>query len=162
MRSGLAHETDIGVLQAVIRQAVSALYLFTPHSSSAKPALAAFAERPSVQSAAAARSGSDHQLALFRCFVEHCAHRQPARLPSPRRSLDGARASTGLTLDADLRWTLGAATGRNRTRSAPTASRLSSTATAPPAVSVRRRGRVLLFRPSKPRIAAWRGRRRVR
>ena len=29
VRSGLAPETDIGVLQSLIRQAVSALYLFT-------------------------------------------------------------------------------------------------------------------------------------
>ena len=102
VRSGLPHETDIGVLQAVVRQAVSALYLFTP-ADKREESLAEFAGSLYEQ-AQAAPHGSDHQLALFRAFVSIA--RTPEQLSAVERALHESVAPEGLTLDADLRWTL--------------------------------------------------------
>ena len=102
VRSGLPHETDIGVLQGVVRQAVSALYLFTP-ASDREDALAAFAGHLQEQ-AEAAPAGSDRQLALFRAFVG--VARTDAQLDAVAKTLADGPDLDGLTLDADLRWSL--------------------------------------------------------
>jgi aminopeptidase N len=102
VRSGLPHETDIGVLQGVVRQAVSALYLFTP-AADREDALAAFAGHLQEQ-AAAAPAGSDRQLALFRAFVGIA--RTDAQLDAVAKTLADGPGLDGLTLDADLRWSL--------------------------------------------------------
>ena len=102
VRSGLPHESDIGVLQAVVRQAVSALYLFTP-AAERDEALAAFAEHLQEQSAAA-EPQSDRQLALFRAFVSIA--RNESQLDAVTNTLADGPALEGLTLDADLRWSL--------------------------------------------------------
>jgi aminopeptidase N len=111
VRSGLPHETDIGVLQVVVRQAVSALYLFTPleHREQALADFAGYLQ----QQAAAAEPGSDHQLALYRAFVSIA--RTDAQLESVATTLAKGPDLKGLALDADLRWSLLhrlAATGR--------------------------------------------------
>ncbi len=102
VRSGLPHESDIGVLQAVVRQAVSALYLFTP-TAEREEALAAFAEHLQEQSAAA-EPQSDRQLALFRAFVSIA--RTESQLDAVTNTLTDGPVLEGLTLDADLRWSL--------------------------------------------------------
>ena len=102
VRSGLPYETDIGVLQAVVRQAVSALYLFTP-TDQREASLAEFAGSLHDQSVAAPH-GSDHQLALFRAFVSIA--RTPEQLSVVEGALHESVAPEGLSLDADLRWAL--------------------------------------------------------
>ena len=102
VRSGLPHETDIGVLQVVVRQAVSALYLFTPVDHRAH-ALADFADYLQHQ-AAVAEAGSDHQLALYRAFVSIA--RTDAQLDAVAGTLADGPDLDGLALDADLRWSL--------------------------------------------------------
>ena len=102
VRSGLPHETDIGVLQGVVRQAVTALYLFTP-TSDREDALAAFAvtcrsRRPLRRQAATdswPSSGSFVGIA-----------RTDAQLDAVAKTLTDGPALDGLTLDADLRWSL--------------------------------------------------------
>jgi aminopeptidase N len=102
VRSGLPRETDIGVLQGIVRQAVSALYLFTP-TEHREPALIDFAEFLMGQARAAA-PGSDQQLALYRAFVSIA--RTSSQLAAVEDTLRGTRVPEGLTIDADLRWTL--------------------------------------------------------
>jgi aminopeptidase N len=102
VRSGLPHETDIGVLQVVVRQAVSALYLFTP-AAEREASLAAFAEHLRHQSAAAP-ARSDRQLALFRAFVGIA--RTESQLDLLANTLVDGPELEGLALDADLRWSL--------------------------------------------------------
>ena len=111
VRSGLPHESDIGVLQIVMRQAMSALYLFTP-GAEREPALADFAEYLRDQ-AAAAQPSSDHQLALYRGSVSIA--RTDDQLDAVADTLANGPTLTGLSLDDDLRWALVhrlAATGR--------------------------------------------------
>ncbi len=102
VRSGLPHETDIGVLQVVLRQAVSALYLFTPQPER-EQALADFAGYLREQSTAA-DAGSDRQLALYRGFVT--ISRTDGQLDAVARTLTDGPDLDGLTIDADLRWSL--------------------------------------------------------
>ena len=103
VRSGLPNETDIGVLQGVVRQSVSALYLFTP-AEHREAALVDFADYLKARAESAA-PGSDPQLALFRAFVGLA--RTDEQLALVEAALDGATSPLeGLTIDADLRWTL--------------------------------------------------------
>jgi aminopeptidase N len=102
VRSGLPHETDIGVLQVVLRQAVTSLYLFTP-AADREQALADFAGYLKEQSAGAG-PGSDHQLALYRGFVSIA--RTDDQLNAIATTLKDGPELDGLTIDADLRWSL--------------------------------------------------------
>ncbi|MCZ3385677.1 MAG: aminopeptidase N [Actinomycetia bacterium] len=102
VRSGLPHETDIGVLQVVVRQATSALYLFTP-ASERDDALAALADYLQEESAGAPPQ-SDRQLALFRAFVSIA--RTDPQLDIVAKTLADGPALEGLVVDADLRWSL--------------------------------------------------------
>ena len=102
VRSGLPHEGDIGVLQAVVRQAVSALYLFTP-AEQREQGLQEFAGFLHDQ-ALAAPGGSDQQLALFRAFTSIA--RTDDQLSAIERAVYEGNAPEGLALDADLRWSL--------------------------------------------------------
>jgi aminopeptidase N len=102
VRSGLPNETDIGVLQAVVRQAISSLYLFTP-TDEREPALVEFAEYLREQTEAAP-AGSDRQLALFRAFVSIARTEQ--QLDVVQSTLADGPSHAGLSLDADLRWSL--------------------------------------------------------
>jgi aminopeptidase N len=102
VRSGLPRETDIGVLQGIVRQAVSALYLYTP-TEHREAALVEFADFLLGQARAAA-AGSDQQLALFRAFVSIA--RTSPHLAVVDGALNGTDVPHGLTVDADLRWSL--------------------------------------------------------
>jgi aminopeptidase N len=102
VRSGLPHESDIGVLQGVVRQAVSALYLFTPVEHRQEE-LVDFAEFL-LEQTRSAPAGSDHQLALFRAFTGLA--RTDEQLAVVESTLDGSGVLEGLTVDADLRWAL--------------------------------------------------------
>ncbi len=102
VRSGLPHESDIGVQQGVLRQAASALHLFTPVAGR-EAALADFADFLGEQ-ARDAEPGSDRQLSLVRSFVSLA--RTDEQLSLVSAALDGSDPFTGLTVDADLRWAL--------------------------------------------------------
>ena len=102
VRNGLPSETDIGVLQGIVRQAVSALYLFTP-TQYREGALVEFADFL-LERAGSAAAGSDHQLALFRAFVSIA--RTDSQLATVEAALGGTEVPEGLTIDADLRWSL--------------------------------------------------------
>ena len=91
VRSGLPHETDIGVLQVVVRQAISALYLFTPGEQRARGTGRLRGVPAATQ--ATAPPGSDHQLALYRAFVSIA--RTEAQLDAVARTLtDGPDLTT--------------------------------------------------------------------
>ncbi|MFL6286939.1 MAG: aminopeptidase N, partial [Actinomycetes bacterium] len=102
VRNGLPSETDIGVLQGVVRQAISALYLFTP-TQYREEALVEFADFL-LERGRSAAAGSDHQLALFRGFVSIA--RTGPQLATVEAALGGSEVPEGLTIDADLRWSL--------------------------------------------------------
>jgi len=99
---GVARETDVGVLQGVIRQATMATYLFTP--ATLRPArLSALAQALSAL-ARSATPGSDHQLALVRASASLAT--SDDQLDAVAGILDGTEPLTGLTVDTDLRWSL--------------------------------------------------------
>jgi aminopeptidase N len=102
VKSGLPHESDIGVLQGVVRQATSAMYLFTP-GDHREAALVDFADFLLARCRAEA-PGGDHQLALFRSFVGLA--RTDQQLAVVESALTGTDVPVGLTVDADLRWAL--------------------------------------------------------
>jgi aminopeptidase N len=102
VQSGHPKETDIGVQQAVVRQAVTALYLFT-QKDRREAALSAFADYLLAQGKRA-EPGSDRQLALVRAFVGIARSRD--QVDTVAATLAGSGPFDGLTLDADLRWSL--------------------------------------------------------
>ncbi len=101
--SGVGSETDLTAVASLLRQAGSAVNLYT--HPDARPELAARWEAGVLGLLEAAEPGSDHQLALARAYAS--ASHDPERL---RALLDGSLA--GLTVDADLRWTFTTALAR--------------------------------------------------
>ncbi|HUP98946.1 MAG TPA: aminopeptidase N, partial [Aeromicrobium sp.] len=95
--AGVAGESDLTAVAALLRQGQSAINLFTPDE--ARPAVAERWEAGLQQLVGQAAEGSDHQLAFVRAYAS--AASGPEYL---RRLLDGKL--TGLEVDADLRWTL--------------------------------------------------------
>ena len=95
-------ETDIGVTQGVLRQATTAAQSFVAPEHR-EPQLVAIADRL-VELAEAAEPGGDPQL----MFISQLAQvaRTSAQLDMLAGLLDGSRVLPGLTVDADLRWTL--------------------------------------------------------
>ncbi|OIV37711.1 aminopeptidase N [Mangrovactinospora gilvigrisea] len=95
-------ETEIGVLQQVHAQAVTALELYADPSgvADARHALAA-AARAALR---AAEPGSGHQLAWARFFAA-VADRED-EFATLRALRDGSEAVEGLEVDTELRWTL--------------------------------------------------------
>lgn len=95
--AGVGTESDLTAVGSLLRQGQSAVNHYTPPSQQAavreqwESGLSALVD--------AAEPGSDHQLALVRALAS--AASTPDRLES---MLDGRLA--GLTIDADLRWTL--------------------------------------------------------
>ena len=67
VKAGLGAETDIGVLQTIVRQAMSALTLFT-RPANREAGLADFADFL-WSTGRRSRAGSDHQLAFSKLFV---------------------------------------------------------------------------------------------
>ncbi|MBF8188095.1 aminopeptidase N [Nonomuraea sp. K274] len=100
--SGAATVTDITVLQAVLRQARQAVQQYAdPAWRSEGLALLATELRSLLKSAAA---GSDHQLAFLQAFAPVATSKDDLALL--RGILDGSSVPEGLSVDADLRWTL--------------------------------------------------------
>jgi aminopeptidase N len=101
--AGVGSETDLTAVSSLLRQGNSAVNLYT--AEDARPALKARWEAGLSDLVDAAEPGSDHQLALVRAFAS--ATSTPERLRSVL-----AGDLEGLTLDADLRWTLVTALAR--------------------------------------------------
>jgi aminopeptidase N len=98
--SGTATESDIGVVQGVLRQLKSAIDQYAHDSNrDAYNDRLASAMRTLAQEAAA---GSDHQLAYTRAFIG--AARTDDDLAVVAGLLDGSVVWPGLAVDTDLRW----------------------------------------------------------
>jgi aminopeptidase N len=109
--SGVGAESDIGVVQSLLRQAKIALDVF------ADPAFRPIGMKRLADAAAehmrSAEPGSDHQLAWARAFATTATSEE--HLDLVRALLDGSAEVPGLAIDTDLRWSLLArlsATGR--------------------------------------------------
>lgn len=98
--SGTARESDIGVVQGVLRQLKSAIdqYAAPAHRDAYNDRLAA----AMLELAQAAQPGSDHQLAYTRAFIG--AARTDEDLAVVAALLDGTQTWRGLAVDTDLRW----------------------------------------------------------
>ncbi len=100
--SGIGRETDIGVVQGVIRQLRAAIDQFA--DSTNRPGyLVQLAEAVDAL-AHEARPGSDHQLAFARAFIG--AASTPEQLATVAGLLDGTVEWKGLAIDTDMRWYL--------------------------------------------------------
>ncbi|MGW5424560.1 aminopeptidase N [Streptomyces sp. NPDC003943] len=109
--SGIAKESDIGVVQSLQRQAKVALDLYAAPEWRAE-GLARWGAFAQEQLRAAA-PGSDHQLAWAHAFA--ATAREAAELDLLAALLDGSATIEGLAVDAELRWAFVqrlAATGR--------------------------------------------------
>ncbi|GAA0696701.1 aminopeptidase N [Kitasatospora atroaurantiaca] len=109
--SGLARESDIGVVQSVHRQVKLALDVYADPAWR-EQGLARWAAAAEEQLRAAA-PGSDHQLAWARALAS--VARTDGQLALLAGLLDGTTELAGLAVDTELRWTLLArlaATGR--------------------------------------------------
>ncbi|BAU83251.1 aminopeptidase N [Streptomyces laurentii] len=109
--SGIAKETDIGVVQSLHSQTKLAIELYAAPEWRAEGLArwGAFA----LEQLRAAKAGSDHQLAWARAFA--ATAREDADLDLLTALLDGSASVEGLAVDAELRWSLVqrlAATGR--------------------------------------------------
>ena len=95
-------ETDIGVVQDLLAQAVSAIFVYgDPTNQDA--ALETLADH-SFRVLDEAPAGSDFQLAWAHAFIS--AARTPEHLSVVRGLLDGIKVFTGLKVDTDLRWSI--------------------------------------------------------
>ncbi|MEJ7635909.1 aminopeptidase N [Aeromicrobium sp.] len=101
--AGVGSETDLTAVGSLLRQGLGAVNLYT--SDAARPELAERWESGVRTLLDSAEPGSDHQLALVRAYAS--AASGPTHL---REILDGGLE--GLTVDADLRWTLVTALAR--------------------------------------------------
>ena len=100
--NGIAGETDIGVVQSLLRQAQSALTLFADPSwaPTGRAALAAACH----DAVLASEPGSDHQLAWARALGSTATSDEQIALL--QGLLDGTSEIPGLAVDAELRWHL--------------------------------------------------------
>ncbi|MER6577743.1 aminopeptidase N [Nonomuraea sp. NPDC001023] len=103
--SGAGTVSDITVLQAVLRQARQAVQQYAAPAWRAEGEALLAAELRSLLGSAA--PGSDHQLAFLQAFAPVAV--ADADLDLLQAILDGTGVPEGLTVDADLRWTLVAA-----------------------------------------------------
>ncbi|MFJ5551765.1 aminopeptidase N [Streptomyces sp. NPDC093225] len=109
--SGIAKETDIGVVQSLHRQVKLAIDLYADPTWR-ETGLALWTEA-TLEHLRAAAPGSDHQLAWARAFA--ATARTDAQLELLDGLLSGAEAVEGLVVDTELRWAFLerlAATGR--------------------------------------------------
>ncbi|MFE0704700.1 aminopeptidase N [Streptomyces sp. NPDC058872] len=109
--SGIAKESDIGVVQSLQGQVKAALELYAAPEwrATGLARWGAFAQ----EQLRASEAGSDHQLAWARAFA--ATAREDAELDLLAGLLDGSEVIKGLAVDAELRWTFVqrlAATGR--------------------------------------------------
>jgi aminopeptidase N len=100
--SGIGSESDIGVVQGVLRQLKSAIdqYAAPEHRTDYLVRLADALQGHAV----AAEAGSDHQLAFTRAFAS--AATTDAQVDVVAGLLDGTVDWAGLSVDTDLRWAL--------------------------------------------------------
>jgi aminopeptidase N len=100
--SGIERESDVGVVQGVLRQLKAAIDQFAApanrdaYVSRIAAALLEFARR--------AEAGSDHQLAFTRSFISSATTGEELALL--QGLLDGSVVWPGLAVDTDLRWSL--------------------------------------------------------
>ncbi|MET7761620.1 aminopeptidase N [Streptomyces sp. NPDC005393] len=109
--SGIAKESDIGVVQSLHRQLKLALDLYAAPDWR-ETGLAEWTEA-ALEHLRAAAPGSDHQLAWARAFI--ATARTDDQLALVSGLLDGTETIEGLAIDTELRWALLerlAATGR--------------------------------------------------
>ncbi|RNG17709.1 aminopeptidase N [Streptomyces botrytidirepellens] len=109
--SGVAKESDIGVVQSLHRQVKLALELYAAPDWR-ETGLAQWTDA-TLEHLRAAAPGSDHQLAWARAFA--ATARTDAQLDLIAGLLDGSETIEGLAVDTELRWALVerlAATGR--------------------------------------------------
>jgi aminopeptidase N len=100
--NGIGRETDIGVVQSLLRQAQSSVSLFgSPEWAPTGRALLADA---ALSHARNATPGSDHQLAWVRALASVAS--SPEAVSLVRGLLSGSATLEGLVVDTDLRWTL--------------------------------------------------------
>src|SRR5713226_5310705 len=95
-------ETDIGVVQDLLAQAVSAIFVYGDPANQ-EAALKTLADH-SLKALDDAPAGSDFQLAWAHAFIN--AARSPEHLSVVRGLLDGIKVFTGLKVDTDLRWAI--------------------------------------------------------
>ncbi|MDQ6712019.1 MAG: aminopeptidase N, partial [Candidatus Dormibacteraeota bacterium] len=95
-------ETDIGVVQDLLAQAVSAIFVYGDPANQ-EAALKTLADH-SLRALDGAPPASDFQLAWAHAFIS--AARSPEHLAVVRGMLDGIKVFTGLKVDTDLRWAI--------------------------------------------------------
>jgi len=95
-------ETDIGVVQDLLAQASSAVWVYGDPAN-AQSALKALADH-ALRALDGAPAGSDFQLAWAHAFIN--ATRSDEHLSIIRGLLDGIKVFTGLKVDTDLRWAI--------------------------------------------------------
>ncbi|WP_445401042.1 aminopeptidase N [Streptomyces sp. LE64] len=100
--SGIAKESDIGVVQSLQRQAKLALDLYAAPAWQ-EAGLTRWTEA-TLAHLRAAEPGSDHQLAWARAFA--ATARTPEQLDLLEGLLDGTQTVEGLAVDTELRWAL--------------------------------------------------------
>ncbi|MEU6536428.1 aminopeptidase N [Streptomyces sp. NPDC047000] len=98
--SGIAKETDIGVVQSLQRQVKLAVDLYAAPTS--REALLTRWTDATLAHLRAAEPGSDHQLAWARAFT--ATARTPEQLDLLEGLLDGTHTVDGLVVDTELRW----------------------------------------------------------
>jgi aminopeptidase N len=106
--SGIDSETDIGVVETLHGNLVTALTYYVDPAARAETSERV--ARAALAHTLAADPGSDRQLAWARLFVRLAASDDDLDLLAPLR--DGSRRIDGLTIDADLRWALVGALAR--------------------------------------------------
>ena len=95
-------ETDIGVVQDLLAQASSAIFVYGDPANQ-EAALETLAKH-SLRTLDAAPGGSDLQLAWAHAFIS--AARSTEHLSVVRGMLDGIKVFIGLKVDTDLRWAI--------------------------------------------------------
>jgi aminopeptidase N len=100
--AGASHESDIGVMQSLTRQALRALEIYADPSWAAE-GYAALADT-AIEALGSAAPGSDHQLAWVHALLGSA--RTGAQLDVVRGLLDGSSVPDGLALDDELRWSI--------------------------------------------------------
>ncbi|MFD5570894.1 aminopeptidase N [Streptomyces cadmiisoli] len=100
--SGIAKESDIGVVQSLQRQVKLALDLYAAPAT--REALLTRWTDATLAHLRSADAGSDHQLAWARAFA--ATARTPEQLDLLEALLDGSQTVEGLVVDTELRWAL--------------------------------------------------------
>ncbi|TMC31570.1 MAG: aminopeptidase N [Chloroflexi bacterium] len=95
-------ETDIGVVQDLLAQASSAIWVYGDPTN-AQAALTTLADH-ALRALDGAPAGSDLQLSWAHAFIN--AARSNEHLSVVRGLLDGIKVFTGLKVDTDLRWAI--------------------------------------------------------